>query len=76
MCEHSCEVRIAPDSIIAAHATFLKRHKPDNFRGEGVPLYFHQRTVLDSQALADEWEVDKVLEHRIDSEGRWFFKVL
>ena len=37
--EHSYEIRIAPDSIIAAHATFLKKHKPDNFRGEGVPLW-------------------------------------
>ena len=74
--EHSYEVRITPDDIIAAHATFLKPHKPDVFRGEGIPLYFHQRTVLDSQALTDEWEVESVLDHRVEKDGKYFFKVV
>ena len=74
--EHSYEIRITPDSIVAAHATFLKKYQQDVFRGEGIPLYFHQRTVLDSQAQSDEWEVERVLDHRIGPNGKPFYKVL
>ena len=73
--EHSYEVRVTPDRVVPAHGIFLKHYKEDKFSGTGVPLYFHRRTVPDTQAHPDEFETDKVLAHRIDAEGKYWFKV-
>ena len=47
--EHSYDVRLKPGRVVQAHVTFLKKHKPDVFSGNPTPLYFHRRTVPESQ---------------------------
>jgi len=74
--EHSYEIRVAPDRVIPVHVTFLKIFKEDKFSGTGVPLYFHRRTVPDPQAQPDEYETDRVLDHKVDADGKFWFKVL
>ena len=43
--------------------------------GQGVPLFYHRRTVIDPQMLIDEWVVDKILKHRVTPEGKMEFYV-
>ena len=38
----------------------------DVFNGRPVPLFLYQRTEIDVGAGADEWLVDKVLDHKIE----------
>ena len=47
--EHSYDVRLEPGRVVQAHVTFLKKHKPDVFSGNPTPLYFHRRTVPESE---------------------------
>jgi hypothetical protein len=44
----------------------------DNCLGQAVPLFYHKRTILDPEAQADEWIVDKILKHR-KKDGQWEF---
>ena len=74
--ENSYRVRLSNDHITDAHATFLKRHNADTVKGKGLPLYYFQRTAREAPTSPDDWEVDRVVDHRLDRQGRWFFKVL
>ena len=70
------EVRVKPELVIQAHATQLKPWIEDKVSGACVPLFTHRRTVPDPGAQPDEWEVDKVVAHRVDKYGKMFFKVV
>ena len=49
---------------ISAHDSFLKLYFENEMVGEPIPLYYHQRTVIDEDAQPDEWEVDEVIDHK------------
>ena len=38
-----------------------------------IPLYFHQRTELDPEVQIDQWEVKKILRHKMTKEGKLLF---
>ena len=50
--EHSYDVRLEPGRIV--HATFLKKHQTDVFSGNPTPLYYHRRTVPETQSRVAE----------------------
>ena len=55
---------------------FLKKYKEDVWNSEPKALYYHQRTVVDTEAGLDEWRAEKILAHKVDSKGVWKFKTL
>ena len=59
-------VELKPGMEIKAHRSFLKEYVEDVYNGQPIPLYFHQRTEVDMGAAADEWLVDKVVNHKIE----------
>ena len=71
---HGYEIRVDTGDVVAAHATFLKKHVEDRFSGLPTPLCFHQRTVVDTFAAGNEWVVDEILDHRVGHDGKWEFK--
>ena len=62
-------VQIREGVTIKAHLSFLKPCTTKIFQGTPVPLFYHQRTVVDPEAQVDEWIVDKILRHRINKQG-------
>jgi hypothetical protein len=72
----SYEVRLGPNQVMPAHATFLKHYVEDTMQGGVARMYQHTRTVVDKNPqVNEEWVVDKVLGHRIMG-GIPMFKVL
>ena len=53
----------------------LKRYIPDRFNGDPVPLFYHRRTVIDMEAAPDEGIVERILGHKRDKDGKFWFKV-
>ena len=57
-----------------AHRSFLKPHVLDDFSSDPIPMFFHRRTILDADAREeDEYEVEKILRHRIKRDGSMEF---
>ena len=56
-----------------AHRGYLKPYRDDVFSGKKVDLFYHQRTPLDEGVGTDEWEVDRILRHKRDAKGKFFF---
>ena len=73
--EHSYTIEIKEGVVIKAHRTFLKKSFNNHTMGQGTPLFYHRRTVVDPQMLVDEWVVDKILKHRMTPEGKIEFYV-
>jgi hypothetical protein len=69
-------IEVKDGVIIKAHRTFLRPYVDDIFLGRPTPLFFHQRTPADTDAEIGEWKVDKVLEHRVKSDGTYEFLTL
>lgn len=67
--ERSYVVETKPGHRVGALQRALKLHVPDTHGGEPIPLYYHQRTVVDPDAEPDEWRVDKILSHREAADG-------
>lgn len=61
----SYEVRLNDRKTINSPARFLKPYYEDTFSGNPKPLYHHQRTVPDPDAGPDEWNVERVVDHRL-----------
>jgi hypothetical protein len=57
-------IELKPGVEIKAHRSFLKEFVEDKFNGEPIHLFYHQRTEIDRGGEVDEWEVDKILEHK------------
>ena len=62
-------IQIREGVTIKAHQSFLKPCLSKYFLGKPIPLYYHQRTVIDPEAQVDEWIVDRILKHRVDRAG-------
>ena len=71
--EHSYEILVDEELVKDAPAIFLKKYKPDFFNSNPRELYFHKRTVVDRETTPQEWVVDKILDHKVDSQGRYKF---
>lgn len=71
--EHSWLIEIKPGVHIKAHQSFLKPFWEDTVYGDPIPLFYHQRTVVDPEAQPDEWVVEKILRHRIGPDGNLEF---
>ena len=58
-------IELKPGMEIKAHRSFLKGYVEDIFNGQPIPLFFHQRTEIDYGAEIDEWNVGKILDHKV-----------
>ena len=74
--EHSYTIEVKPGLIIGAVRSFLKPFMEDVWNGDPIPLHFHRRTILDDEALPDEFIVDKIVDHKMLANGRIKFKTL
>ena len=70
---NSYVIQIKPDYVMKSHRSFLKPYKEEIFIGQPTPLYFHQRTVQDTEVLPEEWNVAKIINHRKERDGSWKF---
>ena len=70
--EHSYVIEIKSGMEMKAHRSFLKPYNEPQVHGKGVPLFFYKRTEKEEEAMPDEWEVEKILGHRIKN-GQWEF---
>ncbi len=57
-----------------AHRSQLRPHVEDTFSGDPFPLYYFSAKGKPLEAAPDEWEVEKILDHRKTTRG-WEFKV-
>ena len=71
----SYEIQVKEELIMDVNVGDLKRFVKDSFNGDPVPLFYHRRTVVDVEAAPDEGVVEKIIGHRIDKDGKWWFKV-
>ena len=69
--EYSYLVEIDPGNVQRIHRTFLKVHIPDTFSSTPVERFFHRRTVLDEEAQPGEWNVQKIMGHKLDKDNKW-----
>ena len=67
--DNSYEIRVKPGKVMGANRCDLKPYVPDKYNKDPVPLFFHRRTVIDDDALPDEFEVVRILDHRINKKG-------
>ena len=72
---NSYEVRVKENLVMDINAGDLKRYVPDRFNGDPVRLFYHRRTVTDFDAAPDEGKVDRILGHKRDKDGKYWFKV-
>jgi hypothetical protein len=71
--DRSYVVEVKPGLEMKAHRSFLKEYIEPEVFGKGRPLYYFRRTEKEEEALPDEWEVDKILKHRLGRDGQWEF---
>ena len=71
--DRSYVVEVKPGLEMKAHRSFLKEFQEPQVAGKASPLYFFRRTEKEEDAMPDEWEVDKIVAHRKDKNGRWEF---
>ena len=60
-------IELKPDMQMKVHRSFLKPYIEDVFNSQPIPLYYHQRTEIDTGASADEWLVERILSHKIEN---------
>ena len=72
---HSYLVEVKPGYVIKAPNKFLKTCEVDKWKGKPVPLFYHKRTAEEEAADPESWLVEKILGHRVEANGRFFFRV-
>lgn len=72
---NSYNVRVKETLVMSVHGGDLKKYIVDTYNKDPVPLYYHRRTVTDAEATPDEGNVEKILGHKIDQKGKYWFKV-
>jgi hypothetical protein len=71
--ERSYTITVKPGKNMSCERSFLKKYVEDVYNTDKVPMYFHRRTVIDDEAHDDEAEVDKILKHKVDAQGKeWY----
>ena len=71
--ENSYEIELKPGFRVGAHRNFFKPYIKDPTTEDHTPLFFHKRTTQDPDATPEEWEVEKILDHKISENGQKFF---
>ena len=66
-------IEVKPGKIIHAPLVFLKGYVPDVYAGLKAQLHFHTRTAMALPPADDEWEVDRLIQHKIGTDGRLMF---
>ena len=66
-------VEVKPGQEKAFHSSHMKVFKEDEYGDDPTPLHFVQPMEADMEIELDEWEVEKVLEHRIGKDGKLEF---
>jgi hypothetical protein len=64
--EMSYEVEIKPGHVISLHRSQLKEHFDDDFASEKLEMFHFQPTKEEFDSGLDEWEVDRILRHRVN----------
>ena len=72
---NSYEIQVKENKIMDVNVGDLKRFVKDRFNGNPVPLFYHRRTVTDLEAAPDEGIIDKITGHRVDRDGKYWFRV-
>ena len=67
--EFSYTILVKPDLEVKAHRSFLKPYVEDTYNGNPIPLFYHRRTVVDAEAMPDEYDVEEILDHKFDKDG-------
>ena len=63
--EDSYRIKTGLNSQIAAHCMDLKKHWEDTHAEESKPMYFHRRTPKKSAPDRSQFEVQRILQHRL-----------
>ena len=71
--ESSFEVEVKDGKVVVAPAMFLKPYTEDT-AGPGIPLFYHQRTVVEEHGDIHDFIVENVLAHKIEN-GVLKFKI-
>ena len=66
-------VEIKPRHERAVHSSQMKPHKEDQYTGQPTPLHFIKPTEADLEVEVDEWEVEKVENHKVGEDGQLWF---
>ena len=64
-----------PGHIISVNRSHLKPHFDDEFASEKLAMFHFKPTKDDFESGLDEWEVDKILKHRFNRNGKLEFLV-
>jgi hypothetical protein len=73
--EMSYEVEIKPGHVISLHRSQMKQHFDDEFAGEKLEMFHFQPTKEEFDSGVDEWEVERILRHRVNKFGKLEFLV-
>ena len=71
--ELSYQVRVKPDVVRDVHMDQLKSFHGDKLEGSCVHLYHHQTGYQPMAIATDEWDVDKILGHKVGKDGKLLF---
>ena len=71
--ESSHEVEVKPGFRVSFHRSKMKPHFEDEFSDERLELHHFSPLSEDFDSTPDEWEVDKILRHRVGKGGRLEF---
>ena len=74
MGSNSYEVEVKEGYKIPTTATFLKPYMTDTQNYNPKPLFYHRRTIIDTEAAPDEGNVECILGHRVNASGKYEFK--
>ena len=66
-------VEVKPGREQAFHSSHMKIFKEDEYGDDPTALHYVQPTEADMEIELDEWEVEKLLEHRTGKDGKLEF---
>ena len=70
--ERSYVIEVKPQYFFKAPRSMLKPYVQDVVIGRPTEMFYHKRTEFDPEAMPDEWNVDKILDHKFER-GQWKF---
>ena len=70
--DRSYEIELKPQYFIKAPRNLLKAYVEDRVVGRPTELFVHRRTEPGDDLLPDEWNVEKILDHKIEK-GQYKF---
>ena len=63
--ENSYEVEVKEGKVVGAPANFLKPYIEDTSKSKPIPLFYHQRTVVEEHGDAQDFIVESILDHKV-----------